>query len=120
MTIKQDLIEARAMIANIDTWTQEAGARNSNRDRVRPWAKDACCWCADGAIAAICKSVITKRYGNAKHALLQSAMTLFKADFVAVNDGRNTIDRAISFTQAHANILRCLDHAIANATESQK
>ena len=49
-TPRDILIEARALIARPETWTQGAGARDADGEPIGVEHQDAVAWCATGAI----------------------------------------------------------------------
>ncbi len=58
MTPREALIAARAKIEKPENWTQDFLARSAKGRKVSPRSANAVCWCAMGALEAVC------RYGS--------------------------------------------------------
>jgi hypothetical protein len=125
MKLKKYLMKARALIADIEDWTQEDHARDADCVVVKPWSPRAICWCADGALAKACgvRSWYrpTTSYEEGSKALSKVSEELYGTRFIRVNDGeadyglrRNASDQAY-IEAAHTAVLRIFDHAIASA-----
>lgn len=97
------LREARALIADPAKWTAGAFARGANGRAVPPGGKHAVCWCAEGALAKVCRIHADKLYlTDAYKALHKQQMS----EPWRVND-----------IQGHAATIAMFDGAIA-AVES--
>src|SRR3546814_8573316 len=53
MSLQQDLIAARAVIADPITWTKEPLSRTSAGDEIWPTDDTATCWCLGGALLKV-------------------------------------------------------------------
>jgi hypothetical protein len=120
-TIKQILTEARDLISDPSRWMQNDLAADDTGLTVAPNDQSACQWCADGALHKVIGYTLRYRSdpGFAEHSaacdhLAAAARELFGCGFVWVNDGARGEDE----TEAHANILKVFDHAIADCAEA--
>jgi hypothetical protein len=136
MTIKSDLIAARALISDEERWTSQYHAIESTGAAVPAWHPLAYAFCADGALGRVCGVVAkpeedvetdagswdeNERYKAAVDLLNAASMELYGDTIVAVNDGEaEAVLRDIPETAPQADclhaqyqaVLRCLDHAI--------
>src|SRR3546814_16390077 len=53
MSLQQDLIAARAVIADPINWTKESPSRTSAGDEIWPTDDTATCWCLGGALLKV-------------------------------------------------------------------
>lgn len=127
-TIKQILIDARALIADKEHWIQDDQAQDNAGASVEPCDKEAYCYCAQGALIRSYGGDIRQiGWAAANDALERAAKKLFPAaidktnfTYVQVNDGEvgvpdETGDASIAYDLAHENILKVFDAAIAEA-----
>lgn len=54
MTVKDNLIAARALIDTPEKWTRNAKARSASGIATLPRSSKAVCWCAYGALVKVC------------------------------------------------------------------
>lgn len=64
MSLQQDLIAARAVIADPAHWTRHALARTSARNEVWPTDETATCWCLGGAILKVIEAPKYRDFGD--------------------------------------------------------
>lgn len=100
-TTKEILVEARALIATPDRWTQHHQARNANGDLTSAMSAEAVCWCGWGAVWNVSFGADEDRIIAAEDALSKQTPSLH---FPGWQDhvGRN-----------HAEVLEVFDRAIA-------
>ena len=99
MSVKQELIKAKALIANPENWTQRMLARNEKGECVSVYSPTACKFCALGALRKACTH---------EGAYLALADAAFKAGFkgiVALNDHG-----------LHEDVMEMFDKAIEEAS----
>lgn len=134
MNTKQVLIEARALIADIEHWCQEDYAQDDCGVGLLPNSEHAYCYCAGGAVYKVGGAEFDEE-GNlieneltvtASQALHDASAKLFPptdptwwASYVEVNDGGRGVPADapdnVAYAQAHANILKVFDAAIEAA-----
>lgn len=103
----EDLIAARALIATPETWCKLAVARNATGGLELARSKDACKWCATGALARACgRSIAEIRVMRAERELVFSAAALGIGE-----DNRRNLPY-LNDTNNHETIMRIFDHAI--------
>lgn len=119
-TTKEILVEARAVIADREHWTQENMAIENTGLECSPTDDDAWAFCALGAV---CKVVgmddgedatvrdVTQHLDRAARALYLEPKVVY--GIVSLNDGCANPDRV---PDAHAAVLRCYDYAIEHAS----
>lgn len=123
---KELLIDARALIDDIDRWCQGHNARDNAGTACGSRNVRASCWCADGALIKVSGGALTT--AGARIALNEAAREMFKFGalyaYIDVNDGRVGIpedfpivegDDDLEYAMAHANILKVFDRAIEMA-----
>ena len=99
MSVKQELINAKALIANPENWTQSCLARNAGDMFVNVNDPSACKFCALGAL---------RKAGTHEDAYMKLADAAFKAGFkgiVALNDHG-----------LHEDVMEMFDKAIEEAS----
>lgn len=103
-TTKQILIEARAVIALPEHWTQEHCARNAKGDPAPSgYDSDAVCWCSVGALEKVMGVDYFHYRSHGPKSLLDSVVPS-GVGIIGFNDG-NT----------HAEVLAAFDRAIESA-----
>ena len=120
--MKDQLIEARALIANIEHWTQGDHAVDDCGVQVDVNNPAACAWCADGAILRVAGDASSIAYRQMGDALSLACRRLFPEfaaaqpayPYVAVNDGELPT-RDASYELIHSTVLEIFDDAIAHA-----
>ena len=104
MSVKQNLIDTRALIADPACWTQKTSARDARGKPIASTDPRAVCWCTAGAIHKVMGS---SSFGSTEWGLLQNvADTLGVETPIHVNDDLG-----------HATTLRMFDLAIEAAPE---
>lgn len=112
------LIEGKRLISNPERWTKGGAlARDTNGQRVVPYADEAVCWCASGAIMLACSKVAEGKIkpGSYQHMIMSRELCDFVHDttFYEVrkegglgywNDENST---------SHQDIMAAFDKAIA-------
>lgn len=96
-SVKDDLIAARAVIADESRWTKAAFAEDKNGRPVNSQAPDAARWCADGALRKVAESDHSTRFMNVRDALARES---FSGGIIGTND------------KGHGAVLRMYDRAI--------
>ncbi|WP_439398573.1 DUF6197 family protein [Bradyrhizobium sp. PMVTL-01] len=127
-SIKQIIIDARALIADKEHWIQDETAQDRDGASCEPNDTQAYCFCAQGAlIRAYGGDLKQMEWIAASDALERAAKKLFpdSADktnfaYVRVNDGEvgapdDPDDANLAYDLAHENILKVFDLAIAEA-----
>ena len=121
-TPRQLLIEARALIAKPETWTQGTGARNAKGKPLAIYHPDAVSWSANGAIVcAMCRhaDVLVETPTPLGHAsrlarsILEQAVHIFTLTHCSLPHYINTDD--YNDATNHNCILEAFDIAIADA-----
>lgn len=134
LTVKEALIQARALIADIDHWCQGEHAQDNAGGAARFDDETAHCFCAAGAMARVCGVEMVDGefvdnggplYEASERAIRAATRRLFPAptvpgvadlgNFVALNDGENGIPDDFdgdTYALAHANVLKVFDAAI--------
>src|SRR3546814_20060096 len=117
MSLQQDLIAARAVIADPINWTKESLSRTSAGDEIWPTDDTATCWCLGGALLKVVdapnSNEIDDRYRIAREFLDRefgngdTPDSDFE-DFGEFNDA-----------QSHSALLSCLDRKIEEAAAEQ-
>lgn len=99
MTVRENLISARALIDTPEKWTKHAKARNAAGVATMPGSKSAVCWCGFGALVAVCGET----------AALSVAYDVFygPGNIAAMNDRPET---------THRDFLAYFDTAIARVS----
>jgi hypothetical protein len=126
MSLLENLIAARALIADREHWCQGANAQADTGAPVNIDSPDAYCFCANGALGRACGVKEDTDYDDwtksdafdeASRALTAAANELFGSGYVDVNDGADTTadNHDAAYAEAHLQILRVFDHAIAKA-----
>jgi hypothetical protein len=102
---KRHLIAARDLIADPNSWTQGAYARDKKRAPTKHSTKAVSCWCLIGAVQAIDSD-------NSEEALEWLRITLRHdyGEFVSVSHFNDT--------HSHGEVLRALDRAIEAAPDT--
>ncbi len=135
------LVEARAKIAEPESWTQGADARDRDGNAVEPTDPTAVCWSVKGAFSCVvcaAGAAHSKHRDKAWHALREAAATIEADDWVkdprftdpeftdpveAVNDLSFRLDDEALEHGAkvpnHARVLDVLDNAIESARQAQ-
>lgn len=110
MTVHDTLTRARALIAQPETWTQNAYARDSDGTPIVSNSPDAVCWCLTGAIYRV---ITPGSYlGNPDYLAATDALSdalpahVTSEDLTVWNDTPR---------RTHQQILNLLDRAIAKA-----
>ena len=96
------LREARALIAKPENWTQGALARNKTNERCDPHDKDACQWCASGAIHRVA----------ARRISLGAQIVKLVEDAIS---GLHVASWNDVITREHAEVIDAFDKAITTA-----
>jgi hypothetical protein len=117
--ISETLAAARATIADPKHWTQGAHARNAAGETVNLSDEDACCFCADGALALAAGVRSMERSGiwigdivhyNAASDILCEAAQRETGEysFISVNDSSSLYPKE----ETHRRILTVMDRGI--------
>ena len=98
------LARARALVANPDTWTQGATARDARGRRVEPEDDEAVRFCLIGALHRACAEVVAPLgvYNRASARLEAASFALGKRGAVSI----------VNDTEGHAGALALIDAAI--------
>ena len=112
------LVESRRMIATPDRWTQGGAlARDTNGQRVVPYADEAVCWCASGAVMLACSKVADGaiKPGTYKHMLVSRQLCDFVHDttFYEVRKEGGLGYWNDESSTSHEDIIAAFDKAIA-------
>jgi hypothetical protein len=105
MSVRDDLIAARGLIADPKHWTQMWFARAEGGALVVSRDTRACSWCALGALEKV--AGVSSRFDKAFDALRVASFTAFARAAPEVNDDLG-----------HEAILKAFDLAIQNAGEA--
>jgi len=100
MTPLETLKAARDLISDPARWTQGEYARDADGIVIRPWSKNATCFCAYGAIQRFTET--EDAVSEADFFLKKTCTEKFQLDVVTLND-----------THTHAEVLALFDAAIA-------
>ncbi len=122
-TVKQALTDARALISDIEHWTQEADAMDNTGVEVGANDDTAYCWCADGALGVAAVRKKTTLYVECSEAL-DAAVRRLHPELVAsspettylyvyLNDGELAV--GMDYDVCHREIIRVFDDAIEHA-----
>ncbi len=104
MTIKQTLIDAKALITDPDKWTQGVSARKANGEAVGSQHKEACQFCALGAVRRAHPPF--KGFTQTVDVLEAAAVKLGSQDVVDLNDHSD-----------HPRVMEMFDLAIKECEE---
>jgi len=104
MTTRQILVDTKAKISSLETWTRGALARNESYGELDPDDPKATCWCVEGALILAASRVGAETHLAALVALTDACERLYAMSPASVNDD-------LGFEVIH----RCLDVAIAGA-----
>ena len=99
MSVKQDLINAKALIADPKNWTQSMLARNEEGKCVSVYSPKACKFCALGAL---------RKTGTSEDAYMKLADAAFKAGFKGIT--------ALNDFGLHEDVMEMFDKAIEEAS----
>lgn len=122
MSVSDDLVRARALIADPACWTRGASARDESGREVDPDDPSACRWCALGAVVA----VVPPRPGRRPHELLPHLARVLPLTsrpddpplpLASVVDRSTTARQVadVNDVMGHATTLAMFDRAIAAA-----
>ena len=126
-SVKDTLIGARALIADIEHWTQGNHAIENTGARVDPLADAAYAYCADGALCRAARGFTgaegfsNARYEEAYEVLKAASQRLFGHNPVNVNDGDYWDAELENASEedfpklCHERVLEVFDDAIAHA-----
>lgn len=102
-----DVLKAvRTRLATPERWTQGKNARNGQGEEVEATAKNAVCWCLDGA-TQVEAGQFSKLYLNTLICLNQACQH--------INGKRHFFDWQDEPTRTHAEVLDLIDRTIAIA-----
>ena len=99
MSVKQELIKTKALIADPKNWLQGLMASNEKGQYVPPYSPDACKFCALGALRKACTQ---------EGAYMKLADAAFKAGFSGI--------AALNDFGLHEDVMEMFDKAIEEAS----
>ena len=117
-TARDLLIEARALVAKPEAWTQGTGARDADGEPIGVEHEDAVSWCATGAInAAVYRHAVSLDIPPALQRAREHAGSILAHAVCALTLGHYGQTTTYNDQANHACILKAFDIAIRRAPD---